>query len=125
MARKRSPSRKVVTPTSLPPDLHEQLRWLASDLGVPISGLLRWGAILVLQACGEELPDSVAHLRLVPFGGERREDRHEIEPEHLTVCFDDRVYGTVKQLAEQKGLGVERFVHGLVLKGLPADLSVN
>lgn len=118
MARKRTHSRKVFTATTLPPDLHDQIRWLASDLGISVAGLLRWGAMLVLQACGEELPASVAHLRRVPFGGERVQNARETNPEHVTVSLDDHVYAAVTRLAEQRGVGVGRFVQHLVAKSL-------
>ncbi len=104
--------------TALPQDLHDQLRWLAMDVGTTVGGLLRYGAMQVLQGCGERLPESVAHLQRVPFGGEVPSLRNQTEQEPIAVLFDEAVAATLQRIAEKRHVGVDQLVHDLVRDNL-------
>ncbi len=103
----------------LPLDLREQLDWLARDLGTSVAALLRWGAMLVLEECGETLPESVADRRRLSFGGEAPRYANEIVPERLRVAFDDHLYRALERRAGKEG--VAGLVYELVKGQLPPE----
>ena len=82
---------------TLPEDLREYLEMLAMDTGTSVAALLRWGAMLVLEETGGPLPDSVAHLRRAPFGGQVAECAHEVQPECIRVPVDDDVFAAIDE----------------------------
>lgn len=122
MARTRNKTPKRFTATMLPNDVHAQLSTLAADLGTSVAALLRWGAMVVLQECGEELPASVVHLGRVSFLGQVPQFARDIEPRAVRVTFDDRTFDALQEKVGGK-LYVPRYVHDIVTERLNRDLN--
>jgi hypothetical protein len=118
MSRKPPSIPNTFAATSLPIDVHDQLRWLARDLGTTVCALLRLGAMMVLEDCGDPLPPSVAHLRRVSFMGQVRQFAHEVDPEVVKLAFEDAEHAALKRLADERGLGIARVAYDLVRDGM-------
>lgn len=102
-----TPKRKVSI--QIETAVHDQLSWLADDLGVSVGALLRWGAMLVFERFHEgKLPESLAHIKGHPLGADGR------EPNVIPVAFERSLIDLITHLAESRGLTTRQLVHDVV-----------
>jgi hypothetical protein len=122
MPRFRNKTRMIPTATTLPDDVHEHLAMMASDHGVSVAALLRWGAMLVIRECNEaaSLPPTVARLRRVAYGGQIPRYANEVQPEVVRVDFNDDELLALK--ARAGGRSPARFLRDLADRELRADV---
>jgi hypothetical protein len=118
MSSKPSSNPKTPAATLLSADVHQRLRGLAEDLGTSVAGLLRLGAMKVLEDCEGELPASVAHRRRISFGGEVPQYADKVDPEVIPVPLADPVYAALRDLADERGLNVASLARDLVRDGI-------
>jgi hypothetical protein len=123
MGRPKSPIAKRCATTQLNADIHDELSWLAQDLGVSVFALLRWGALIVLQRCNDgQVPASAAHLAERPLGGEKADplfDRFKT----VEVTFERDLLGRMDRLAQQHGLTARELIHEVVTKNVFSHLN--
>jgi len=118
MTPRRSPEPRRHAATNLNADVYEHLRDLADLHDTSVSALLRSAVMLLIQACGEELPPSVRHLGRTTFGGQVKQFAHEVNPESLEVPFSDEDHETINILADAARVGPCRWVKDVVLTEL-------
>jgi hypothetical protein len=112
----------IPTATTLPDDVFDHLAMMASDHGVSVAALLRWGALLVVEHCNEiaTMPPTVARLRRVPYGGQVPRHANEIQPEVVRVGFSD---GELRALEAKAGdRSPARYLRDLADRELQADI---
>jgi hypothetical protein len=112
----------IPTATTLPDDVFDHLAMMASDHGVSVAALLRWGALLVVEHCNEiaTLPPTVARLRRIAYGGQVPQYAREIQPEVVRVALDDAELEALQ--ARAGGRSPARFLRDLADRELRADV---
>lgn len=127
MARPKSNIRKVTATIALPEDLRNELRYMLEEQGVSVSALLRWGAMLVIEAAGLfPLPPSVAHLRRAPYGGQARWGKDETDPDFAILHFNDpAVYGALVKRVERCGGTIAHAAYEYMVAGIDREAELD
>ena len=117
--------RKTATSISLPEDLRDTLRALVADTDMSVSGLLRWGAMLAIEAMGFELPRSVAAFRRARYGGQMGWDRDKTESDFAILYFNDpAVYAALVQRAARHNGDVGEAAYEFMVAGIARETEL-
>jgi hypothetical protein len=115
--------RKVTAAVSLPEDLRDDLRYARE--GVTVSALLRWGAMLALEALAIELPPSVARFRRAFLGGQARWGCDETDPDFAILHFSDpAVYEALVRRAARGNGDIGRAAYEFVVAGIKHEAEL-
>ena len=116
--------RKSTATISLPQDLRDTLRAVVDDPTVSVSSLLRWGAMLAIEALGYELPPSVAALRRAPYGGQGRGGR-EIDSDFAILYFNDpAIYSALVRRAARYDGDIARAAYDFMEAGIAREADL-